>query len=82
MSTYPVVVSLIVRDLLDSKTRTTTRTRLFNTKVVHARQLASFRRENAIAVVILLRVLAKMSQWRKQVIEKFEVLSFCDQKRA
>ena len=50
---------------LDSKTRTTTRTRFFNTKVVRVRQPASFWRENARAVVILLtillRVLARMS---------------------
>ena len=41
------------------------RTRFFNTKVVRARQPASFWPENAIAV-----------------IEKLEVLSFCDQERA
>ena len=37
--------------------------------VVHAREIASFWRENVIAVVILLRVLARMSYWRKQVIK-------------
>ena len=40
---------------LDSKTRTTTRTRFYQYQVVRAREPASFWRENVIAVVILLR---------------------------
>ena len=36
-----------------------------------ARELASFWRENVVAVVTLLRVLARMSNWRKQDIWKF-----------
>ena len=48
---------------LDSKTSTTTSTRFS----------VSFWRENLVAVVTVLRVLARMSKWRKQVIkcEKF-----------
>ena len=34
-----------------------------------AREPASFWRESAIAVVIVLQVLAKMSKWQKQVIK-------------
>ena len=41
-----------------------TRTRFFNTKGVRAREPASFRRENVIAVVILLRVLARIANFR------------------
>ena len=37
--------------------------------IVLAREPASFWRENVVAVVILLRVLARMSKWRKQVIK-------------
>ena len=40
---------------LDSKTRTSTRTRFYQYQVVRAREPASFWRENVIAVVILLR---------------------------
>ena len=47
---------------LDSKTRTTTSTRF-----------ASFGRENVVAVVILLRVLTRVSQWREQVIRSFTI---------
>ena len=46
---------------LDSKTRTTTSTRFSQYLVVLLREPASFWRENVIAVVILLRVLARMS---------------------
>ena len=34
----------------------------------HARELTSFWRENVVAVASLLRVLARISLWRKQVI--------------
>ena len=44
--------------------------------VVLAREPASFWRENVVAVVILLRVLARMSWWQEQV------QSFCDRERA
>ena len=58
------------RDLLiDSKTSTTTSTRFSQYYVVRARKPASFWRENVVAVVILLRVLARMSKWRKQDIK-------------
>ena len=48
---------------------------------MHAREPASFWRENVVAVVTLLRVLARMSKWQKQVIypdQMLVVLSFCD----
>ena len=51
---------------------------------MHAREPASFWRENVVAVVTLLRVLARMSKWRKQVIypdQMLVVLSFCDWER-
>ena len=38
-------------------------------QVVHAREPTSVWRENVIAVVILLRVIARMSWWREQVIK-------------
>ena len=38
-------------------------------KVVLAREPGSFWRENVIAVVIVLRVLTRISRWRKQVIK-------------
>ena len=58
---------------LDSRTRTTRSTTFSQYRVLLTREPASFWRENVIAVVILLRVLARMSQWREQVIkcEKF-----------
>ena len=37
--------------------------------VVYARGPASFWRENVVAVEIQLRVFARMSRWRKQVIK-------------
>ena len=37
-------------------------------KTGHARELTSFWRENVVAVASLLRVLARISLWRKQVI--------------
>ena len=46
---------------LDSRTRTTTSTRFSQYWVLLTREPASFWRENAVAVVILLRVLARMS---------------------
>lgn len=46
----------------DSKTRMTTRMRFPQYLVVHTCEPASFWRENAMAVLILLLVLAKMSQ--------------------
>ena len=54
---------------LDSKTSTTTSTRFSLYYVVLAREPASFWRENVVAVVILLRVLARMSKWPKQDIK-------------
>ena len=53
---------------LDAKTRTTTSTRFSQYSPVLTREPASFWRENEIAVVTLLRVLARMLKWRKQVI--------------
>ena len=57
---------------LDSKTRTTTKTRFSQYQVVRARESASFWRENVIAVVILLQVWFQrdlLSWWRTQVIK-------------
>ena len=48
---------------------------------VHAREPASFWQENVVAVVTLLRVLARMSQWQKQVTKMLAVLPFCDWER-
>ena len=57
--------------------------RLFQYKVVYAREQASFWRENVTTVVILLRVLARISFWREQVIKwQLRFLSFCDWERA
>ena len=50
---------------LDSKTRTTTCSRFSQ----YASESASFWRENVVAVVILLRVLARMSSWQKQDVK-------------
>ena len=49
---------------LDCKTSTTTSTRFSQYLVVLAREPASFWRENVVAVVILRRVLARMSKGR------------------
>ena len=46
-----------------------TSTRFSQYYVVRARKPASFWRENVAAIVTLLRVLARMSKWRKQVIK-------------
>jgi len=52
---------------------------------VHAREVASFWRENVVAVVILLRVLARV---RESVVvagtsyQMLEVLAFCNLERA
>ena len=60
------------------RTRTTTSTRFFS---LHAREPASFWRENEIAVVILQQGLAK---WREQVIyccdsdECCDLYEYCD----
>ena len=54
---------------LDFKTSTTTSTRFSQYLVVLAREPASFWRENVVTVVILLRVLARMSKEQKQVIK-------------
>ena len=54
---------------LDCKTSTTTSTRFSQYLVVLAREPASFWRENVVTVVILLRVLARMSKGQKQVIK-------------
>ena len=61
-------------------------------KTGHARQLTSFWRENVVAVASLLRVLARISLWRKQVIgyhwmnadprcQILGILSFSDRER-
>ena len=61
-------------------------------KTGHARELTSFWRENVVAVASLLRVLARISLWRKQVIgyhwmnadprhQILGILSFSDQER-
>ena len=47
--------------LLNPKTRTTTRRRFSQYLVVCLNEPASFWRENAIAVIILLQILAKMA---------------------
>ena len=57
------------------RTRTTTSTRFFS---LHAREPASFWRENEIAVVILQQGLARMSQWREQVIFCCDSDECCD----
>ena len=57
---------------IDSKTRTTTKTRFSQYQVVRARESATFWRENVIAVVILLQVWFQrdlLSWWRTQVIK-------------
>ena len=54
---------------LVSKTSTTTSMRFPQYLVVHVRETASFWRENVITVIILLRVLARMSYWRKKAIK-------------
>ena len=41
-----------------------------------ARKPGPFWRENVLAVVTLLRVLARMSKWRKQFVKKINVRSF------
>ena len=50
------------------KTSTTTNMRFSQYQVGVAREPASFWLENVVAVVTLLRVLARMSKWRKQVV--------------
>ena len=62
-------------------------------KTGHARELTSFWRENVVAVASLLRVLARISLWRKQVIgyhlqmnadprhQILGILSFSDRER-
>ena len=55
---------------LDSSTRTT-RTRFSQYAAAHAREPTSFWWENVKAIVILQRILAKMSLWRKQDVTKF-----------
>ena len=55
-----ISISWIERTL-DSKTWTTTRPRFSQCLVVHTRDVASFWRENAIAIAVILRVLAKIS---------------------
>ena len=59
------------------------RTAFPNTKQC-TRESTSFWRENLVAVVSLLRVLARMSQQRKQVVkcQKFYNFSLSDQERA
>ena len=64
---------------LDSETRTITSKRFSQSWVLLTREPASFWRENVIAVVILLRVLARMSSWWEQV---FKCKTFCFQERA
>ena len=58
----------------------------FQYLVMLARKPGPFWRENVLAVVTLLRSLARMSKWRKQYyLSKklmLEVLSFCDPERA
>ena len=51
-------------------------TRLSQYCVLLAREPASFWRENVIAVVILLRVLARMSKWREQVTKCKKIYHF------
>ena len=41
---------------------------------MYAREPASIWRENVVAVVVLLRVFARMSWWRKQDIKSFIIL--------
>ena len=66
----------------DSETSTTTSTRFSQYLVMLAREPASFWRENVVAIVILLRVLATMSKWREQLsYQMLEVGSFCDRER-
>ena len=48
---------------------------------MQAREPASFWRENVVAFVTLLRVLARMSKLAETSYEMLEVLSFCDQER-
>ena len=55
--------------LIDSKTSTTTSTRFPRYLAGHAREPASFWRENVVAVFTLPRVLARMSRRWKQVIK-------------
>ena len=50
-----ISAAFVVKNLLDSKTRTTSSTR-FPHKVMHARESASIWRENVVAVVILSRI--------------------------
>ena len=76
---YVVEVHIVVQRRLDCKARTTTRTIFHQFEVVRAREPASFWRENAVAVVILLRVLTRMLL---SVGKKLELLSFYDQERA
>ena len=54
---------------LDSKTSTTRSTRFLQYQVMLASEPASFWRVKVVAVVIPVRVLARMSYWRKQVIK-------------
>ena len=51
-------------------------TRFLTLNSARERESASFWRENVVAVVILPRVLARMSQWRKQVIKCQKVHHF------
>ena len=51
-------------------------TRFLTLNNARERESASFWRENVVAVVILPRVLARMSQWRKQVIKCQKVHHF------
>ena len=66
---YISLFCTISETALDSKTSTTTSTRFSQYWVLLRREPASFWRENVVAVVNLLRVLARMSKWRKQVIK-------------
>ena len=63
------------------KTRTTTRTRFSQYWVLLGHEQASFWRENVIAVVILLQVLANV-EVAQTSYQTLEVLSFCDRERA
>ena len=57
-----ISAAFVVKNLLDSKTRTTSSTR-FPHKVMHARESASIWRENVVAVVILLRFWGTLETW-------------------
>ena len=64
-----IVIVMYYQRPLHSKTSTTTSTRFSKYYVVLALKPASFWRENVVAFVILLRVLERMSWWRKQDIK-------------